>query len=314
GEGAAYWEGKEFHYQWQDDKVQTTAMALKAIVNINEKSELKDKVVRWLIMQRRGMAWRNTQETAMIIYAMVDYLQTSNELAPNYSVKIFINDQSVFERQLTKDDVFKKGELVKINNQILKQGANTIRIEKSGPGKVYFSSDLNYYNSSNNISATEEGFRVEREYYKLEKYNSYTEDKITYRKKYFDGSVKSGDEILVKMKVYSKNEEYQYFMLEDPLPAGVEVIKEDWAFKIEDENDYAGYNYYYWRWWYADKEVRDNRVTFFVTYLGKGEYEFSYIMRAQIPGEYIVNPAKGMLMYYPEVNGNTREFTLKITD
>ena len=30
GEGAAYWEGKQFHYQWQDDKVQTTAMASKS--------------------------------------------------------------------------------------------------------------------------------------------------------------------------------------------------------------------------------------------------------------------------------------------
>ena len=61
----------------------------------------------------------------------------------------------------------------------------------------------------------------------------------------------------------------------------------------------------------ADKEVRDNRVTFFATYLGKGEYEFSYIMQAQIPGDYIVNPAKGMLMYYPEVNGNSESIRLK---
>jgi uncharacterized protein YfaS (alpha-2-macroglobulin family) len=103
-------------------------------------------------------------------------------------------------------------------------------------------------------------------------------------------------------------------MLEDPLPSGVEVIKDDWAYKIEDENNYIGYDRYYWRWWYADKEIRDDRVAFFVTYLGKGEYEFSYIMRAQIPGEYNVNPAKGMLMYYPEVNGNSGNAVLKITD
>jgi uncharacterized protein YfaS (alpha-2-macroglobulin family) len=28
-------------------------------------------------------------------------------------------------------------------------------------------------------------------------------------------------------------------------------------------------------------------------------------MRAEIPGEYTVNPSKGSLMYYPEVYGNT---------
>ena len=69
---------------------------LKAIVNINEKSDLKDKVIRWLMMQRQGTAWRNTQETAMIIYAMVDYLKTSNELSPDYSVKVFVNGQECF--------------------------------------------------------------------------------------------------------------------------------------------------------------------------------------------------------------------------
>lgn len=314
GEGAAYWEGKQFHYQWQNDKVQTTAMALKAIVNINEKSELKDKVIRWLMMQRQGTAWRNTQETAMIIYAMVDYLKKSNELAPNYSVKVFVNGNNVFEKQMTKEDVFKKGEIVKINNEIIKQGQNEIRIEKNGTGKVYFSSDLSYYNSGDNISAGEEGFRIEREYFLLEKYNSYSENKITYRKNYFSGNVKSGDEILVKLKVHSKSDDFQYFMLEDPLPSGVEVIKDDWAYTIEDENNYRGYDHYYWRWWYADKEIRDNRVTFFATYLGKGEYEFSYIMQTQIPGDYIVNPAKGMLMYYPEVNGNSKDIKLKISD
>ncbi|MEO8447290.1 MAG: alpha-2-macroglobulin family protein, partial [bacterium] len=175
GEGAAYWEGKQFHYTWQNDKVQTTAMALKAIIDINTNSDLKDKVVRWLMMQRQGTAWRNTQETAMIIYAMVDYLKTSNELTPNYNVKVFVNGQNVFEKQMTSEDVFRKDDIVKIDNKILKAGDNEIKIEKSGTGKVYFSSNTTYYMSDENISAREDGFRVEREYFKLEKYDSYSE-------------------------------------------------------------------------------------------------------------------------------------------
>ncbi len=313
GEGAAYWEGQQFHYRWQDDKVQTTAMALKAIVNINEKSDLKDKVVRWLMMQRQGMAWRNTQETAMIVYAMVDYLKNSNELNPDYSVKVYVNNEIVFDKQMTSGDVFKKSQTIKIENNRLKNGANEIRIEKSGRGKVYFASNTTYYQPAENVSANEAGFRVEREYFKLEKYIAYDDDKITYRKKYFDGIANSGEDILVKLKVYSKDENLQYFMLEDPLPSGIEVVKDDWAFTIEGENNYGGYDYYYWRWWYADKDVRDNKVTFFATYMGKGEYEFSYIMHAQIPGDYTVNPARGMLMYYPEVTGNTgtEKFTIR---
>jgi uncharacterized protein YfaS (alpha-2-macroglobulin family) len=313
GDGTAFWEGKEFHYRWQDDKVQTTASVLKAIIMINNKSDIKEKIVRWLMMQRMGTSWRSTQETATVIYGLVDYLKYSNELNPDYNVKVYVNGQNVFEKQMTSSDVYLKSKQIKVKDDLIKTGNNEIKIEKSGKGKVYFSSGVSYYKSDEKISADESGFRVEREYFKLEKYYAYNDDKITYRKKYFDGTVNSGDEVLVKLKVYSK-ENNQYFMLEDPLPAGTEVVKDDWSFSIEDENNYRSYPYYYWRWWYSDKEVRDNRVTFFATYIGVGEYEFSYIIHTQIPGNYNVNPAKGMLMYYPEYFGSTQNSNIRITE
>lgn len=313
GDGTAYWEGKEFHYRWQDDKVQTTAMVLKAIIMINKNSDLKERVVRWLMMQRMGTSWRNTQETALVIFALVDYLKNSSELNPDYTVKVYINGSNVYEKSMTSVDVYKKNDFIKIDNKHLISGNNEIKIEKSGKGKIYFSGNISYYSSTENISAGESGFRIEREYFRLEKYNLYNEEKIIYRKKYFDGNIKFGDDMLVKLHVYSK-EDNQYFMLEDPLPAGMEIVKDDWSFTIEDESNYTSYPYYRWRWWYADKEVRDNRVTFFATYIGKGEYEFSYILHAQIPGEYNVNPAKGMLMYYTDYNGNTENMKINISE
>ena len=314
GEGAAYWEGQKYKYRWQDDKVQTTAMGLKALVNINPTSNLKNMIIRWLMMQRQGIAWRNTQETAMVIYAMVDYLKTSKELEPDYNVKVYVNGELYIEKQMTKENIFEKEELIKIEGNKLREGSNEIKIEKAGFGKVYFSANTSYYTTDERVFARENGFRVEREYYKLEKYESYTGDKITYRKKYFDGSVKSGDMIFVKVRVFSKENELNYFMLEDPIPSGCEVAKDDWAFTIEEEPNYKGWSYYYWRWWYADKDIRDNRVTFFATYLYGGEQVFTYIMRAQIPGTYNVNPSKGMLMYYTDVNGSSDDTRLLIED
>lgn len=315
GEGAAYWEGKNFHYNWQDDKVQTTAMGLKALVNIKGDSELKNKIIRWLMNQRQGIAWRNTQETAFIIYAMVDYLKNSNELTPNYKVSVYVNNELYLEKQMTTDDVFKKDEMVEIPYEKLRTGNNEIRIEKEGIGKVYYSGNTTFYQSDYIVNARENGFRVEREYHKLEKYESYTDNKITYRKKYFDGTATSGDVFLVKVKVYSREKGgLSYFMLEDPIPAGCEVIKDDWAYQIEDEANYTGYDYFWWRWWYADKDIRDNKVTFFATHLYGDSYEFSYLVRAQIPGTYTVNPSQGMLMYYTDVNGSSQDMVMRIYD
>lgn len=318
GESGAYWGGKTWHYSWQEDKVQTTAMAVKALlmdpVSLKDNPELMNKAVRWLMQQRQGGAWWNTQATAFIIYAMVDYLKTSKELEPDYNVKISVNGELLLDKKMTKQDVFEKDLKFVIDGSKLKTGQNDIKIEKSGAGKVYVSSDLRYYTSEGVIQPRENGFRVHKEYFKLEKYTKYNDDKIMYRKRYFDGQVKSGDEILVKVKVEAKDKDQQYFMLEDPIPAGCEVVKDDWAFNIEEEKDYTGWDYYWWRWWYADKDIRDNRVTFFATYLYGDTYEFTYILHAQIPGKYNVIPATGMLMYYPDVRGSSEELKIEITD
>ncbi len=48
--------------------------------------------------------------------------------------------------------------------------------------------------------------------------------------------------------------------------------------------------------------IRDEKVAFFVT-SSQSKMEFSYIIKAQIPGEYKIMPAQGYLMYYPELSG-----------
>src|SRR4030095_12973561 len=185
-----------------------------------------------------------------------------------------------------------------------------------GTGKTYITSALTYYVSENRkeIGETEYGFDVEREYYTLKRVFHKKQELFTYKKQPFTGVVKSGDELLVKVKVYPYNRENSFFMLEDPLPSGCASIQKDWAYPIEGENSYLGQTSDSWGWWYADKEVRDNRVIFFASYLDSREYEFSYLLRAEPPGTYNIMPSRGMLMYYPEINGSSSNMTLRITD
>jgi uncharacterized protein YfaS (alpha-2-macroglobulin family) len=309
-----YWEGGSYGYDWRGDKVQTTSIVLKALVNIKPNSLLTDKTVRWILQQRRGYSWHSTQETANVVYSMIDYLRMSKELEPDFTANIYLNGQMCYTKVFSKNDIYKKDSVITISGDNLLTGENQLRIEKSGKGKLYFSSKLVYFDNSQNIVSSESGFRVEKEYYLLDKYQHYNENKIDYKKKYFNGEAESGDLILVKLKVYSKDNDLNYFMLEDPLPAGCEVVKDDWAINVQDEKDFSGYNYFYWRWWYADKDVRDDKITFFATNLYGNEFEFSYILRAQVPGEYTINPTNAELMYYPEYKGNTSGYKIKIND
>ncbi|MCI0448384.1 MAG: MG2 domain-containing protein [Chlorobi bacterium] len=319
-EGGAYWGGKIKRYKWQDDYIITTSMVIKGLLadaqSASENKDYIEKAVNWLLTQKRGNSWGNTLQNAFIVYCLSDYIKKYNELEPDYTLKIYVNNKPAAEKHITKDDVFRKEERFFVTGDMLKSGENKITIEKSGAGKTYLTTALTYYeyDTRKTIEETVNGFDIERKYFTLKKVYSKKKGIYTYKKREYKGVIKSGEELLVKIKVYPNENSGAYFMLEEPIPAGCEYIKEDWAYAIDGENSYNGKSTGLWNWWYADKELRDNRIVFFAPYLGSGEYEFSYLLRAQIPGIYNIMPSRGMLMYYPEVNGSSDNSTLRIEE
>ena len=316
--GMVFWSGKEWHYNWQDDMIQSTSFAVKALIKSGSKSDIISKGVSWLIKQKQGYSWRSTQETAAVIFALSDYLKTTNELNPDYSYTIYLNDKKIVSKKVGLGDVYSQPEEININGMTEKNlisGDNYIKIIKEGTGKLYFSGINQYYESAQSMPVKGNTFEVRREYYLLKPEQK--EGRIIYTKNEIDGDLKSGDELLVKTFVKTKSDNLQYFILEDMLPSGFEPIKDENKYEIEGENNYRIYpdfrRFRPWRWFYADKEYRDQKVSFFVTNVNR-EMEFSYLMKAQIPGKVTVSPAQAYLMYYPEVKGNSSWIEIKTKD
>jgi uncharacterized protein YfaS (alpha-2-macroglobulin family) len=71
--------------------------------------------------------------------------------------------------------------------------------------------------------------------------------------------------------------------------------------------------YWYWWHWYNRSELRDEKVVLFADYLYRGTYEYSYTMRATLPGEYKVIPTVANEFYFPEVFGRSDGRLLTIT-
>lgn len=305
----AYWGGKTWHYSWQDDKVQSTAFAAKALLLNKNNLPLITKAVRWLMQQKQGFSWRSTQETASVIFSLTDYLKFTHELNPDFNFKVFVNNKLELEKKFSKDYIFQNNPTVTIdgmNDKILKHGENKIKIIKTGEGKLYFSG-LNEFYSTEIKPDAKDKFIVSRDYYILKPENR--GDRIVYVKEKLNGNISSGQILFVKTHVECKEKDLQYFILEDYLPSGFEAVKDEKNFEIEGENDYHPINYWGMRprhWFYADKEYHDDKVSFFVTNV-QDEMDFSYIIQAQIPGNYNITPAQCFLMYYPEVNGNSNQ-------
>lgn len=64
----------------------------------------------------------------------------------------------------------------------------------------------------------------------------------------------------------------------------------------------------------AYRELRDDRVSFFLQKLARGKHSLSYRMRAEIPGKFSALPTQAAAMYAPELKANASEIKLRIED
>lgn len=341
-EGAAVlWGGKKFYYSWQDDQVETTANAIRGLALADPDNDLLPGAVQWIMRQRKGNSWYNTRQTAMTIYGLNEIIK--NEVNPDLELEIYANGILMETRRVKPADALRKGTLLNLKGEtylvslsgmpitgktnILHRGANKIKVVTKGKGSLYVNAKLKYFLQGEQDLKLEEkkqDFAVSRIYYKLEKQID-NSGKLTYKKVEIDPEkteIKSGDDILVKVKV-STNGTKDYVLIEDPIPAGCEFIRNSTGYVIPGESQYNGYEDYYnnsrwgyWNWnrWYSHREYRDSKLAMTITNLYQGSYEYSYLMKAQIPGDFKITPAIAMLMYYPEVRGFSDFETMTIKE
>ena len=80
-----------------------------------------------------------------------------------------------------------------------------------------------------------------------------------------------------------------------------------------EETELAGPTW--WRYWIPSyTDMRDDKVALFATFLAAGTYEYTFEVRASLPGEFRVLPAYAEQMYFTEVWGRSAGETFTITD
>ena len=90
-------------------------------------------------------------------------------------------------------------------------------------------------------------------------------------------SVEAGEVVMVRIMVQAPRETY-YVVVEDRVPAGLEPLNERLNHTSHTiQTDYSDQNWqlYQWQYYgYNNKEIRDGRVSFFVTTLPGGTSAF----------------------------------------
>lgn len=294
----AYWEGKG-GYGWLDHNIETTAVALKAFLAADPKNPLVPKMVNWLASVRTGNYWASTKQTAMVVFAMADYLAITGDLNPDMTVSLSLNGDRVFSERVTKENWQKFGGTRTFKAHQFNEGENEITIEKTGTGTPVYSIFLRYYAKQDWFEASKGGITVERSYSRV----VIDGNKRTLEPLKSGDTVKSGDEIEVTVRVRG-DRNYEWLMLEVPMPSGFEAVRE-----------YYGHYGWYWNYWYSHKEFRDEKVAVAMTNLWTNhDNVVTYTMRAEAPGLFSILPAVVYNMYHPQIGGNSAEFRLKVVD
>jgi uncharacterized protein YfaS (alpha-2-macroglobulin family) len=70
-----------------------------------------------------------------------------------------------------------------------------------------------------------------------------------------------------------------------------------------------------WGWqWFTHSEIRDEKVALFADYVPRGTYEYTYLLRASVPGEFLTQPTVAYEMYFPEVWGRSDGGTFTVSE
>ncbi len=312
----AHWEEAEPDYWNMSTDVRTTAIVLWTLAHLRADDQLLPATVRWLMAMREEGHWQTTQNNAWSLLGLVAYMQATGELEGDYSYSVYLNGQELTRGDVSQDNIDESHELVVGITRLLTEEGNRLVVERqasqgdqTGEGQLYYSVDLRYYLPADQVQALDRGIVVARQY-------SPVDDAGQVEARRYVDVARVGDVIKVKVTLVAPTDLY-YVVVEDPLPAGFEgidlnlkttsVVGEQPTLRnLTVEEEERWFRWYGWGWWwFSNSEMRDEKVVLFAEYLPRGTYEYTYLMRAGVPGDFYTMPTTAHEMYFPEVFGRS---------
>ncbi len=287
---------------WGDTSPETTAFALKLLVRQDRGSGLMPKAAEWLAAHRDGDYWFSTEQTAMVIGGLTDYLVLSGELANSSDVEVLVNGTSVGRRHFGPGDGFGLPWRIQVPAAQLGAGGQ-VTVRKTGNGITYWSAESDWHSADRRLFQQGKlALNITRDYFLLKKQQDKPTDPITYDSSPLNGPVHVGDIVAVRLAL--SGTQWSYLMAEDPIPAGTEFLQDTGLCTLNNKPDW-------WADWFTRKEFHDDRAAFFNSDFN-GRSEYVYLLKVDNPGKFQISPAQAGPMYQSNVETTTDPATLEV--
>ena len=289
--------------EYADDS-EATAYAMRLIAKVDPGNTLLPGATQWLMLARNGgVWWDSTEQTAMVLFGLVDYLNASQELQSDFIVDVLVNGRTAGTRHFAAADALSGASLtVDTDAAHLAPGSNAVQIvRRGGSGRVYWSARGAYYSTEKkDFQSGSMSLNLTRDYYKLEP--TQKNGRIVYALQPLSGSAQIGDVLAVHEAI--SGSAMRYLMLEDPIPAGTEFVQNEGSYEIDQRP--GG-----WHDWFTRREFHDDKAVFFADDF-TGRQEIFYLIRVVNPGSFQISPARVEPMYQNGVQATSDALSLQV--
>ncbi|HEX8619500.1 MAG TPA: alpha-2-macroglobulin family protein [Thermoanaerobaculia bacterium] len=297
-------ELRDPYLEWLwSSNVRTTAIVLGTLVRGGQDEELVKRMVRWLMLARKGGRWDDTQENAWSLESLVDFYRRYESETPDFLATLNLGNETLARQEFrgrstgAKTQQWSMADLLKRNVK-----SAPLTFTREGTGTLYYMLRLRYAANVMHHEPLDRGIGVERSYALAGAPAATT--------------FKAGDLITVTLRIRNPKER-QFVAITDPIPAGTEPVETWFATTatalVEAQQQNATTS---WAWWerggFDHVERHDDRVNVFATRLGEGDHTFSYLVRATTSGTFIAAPTHAEEMYEPEVFGRTATTVVEV--
>lgn len=311
-----------------DSDTRTTALVLRALLAARPDHPIASRLAMGLLADRKGGTWSNTQETAWSLIALDAYRRAQEKAEPNFVAHVFLGQAEIATQPFKGRDVT-QGKLDVPASRLTSAGGSVLAFDVDGSGKLFYEARLRYARKEMPKTPLERGFFVQKTMRPVTP--AELAEAFGQTGKMLQTSFAGGDLVLAEVIVVTPSPR-DYVVVDDPLPAGFEAIDMRLATSASDLDvdrddsegepeealdEEGGYDAVATGRAYLPsrflREIRDDRVLFFIDRMPAGMYRYRYLARATSLGSFVLPPAHVEEMYSPEVFGRTAAATIQIT-
>jgi uncharacterized protein YfaS (alpha-2-macroglobulin family) len=293
-----------------DSDTRTSALVLRALLAARPGHPMAAKLAMGLLAARKGGSWRSTQETAWSLLALDDYRRAQEKSSPDFVAHVFLGPNEIHTATFRERSV----EQVRTSlpaSAVARAGNAPIAFDVDGNGRLFYEARLRYARKELPSAPLDRGFFIKKTLRPvtaeaLEKALSIVPDAGV-------RALSGGDLVLADIVVVTPSPR-EFVVIDDPLPAGLEAVDARLATTAGalDVDAHDGDEEPGWQEnpradepWSFVRELRDDRVVFFIDHMAAGMFRYRYLARATTLGSFVLPPTRAEEMYTPEVFGRT---------